>query len=104
MKPLSVWLEKLQNYGIGRKKAGNGTLKTRSEQSLRVVHKDYPLVGGRVYNMTTERTHVYYANGVLNHNCDSLQYACLHADNGSAFGAKHVSSRKEIKPYSFAYV
>lgn len=36
--------------------------------------------------------------------CDSLQYACLHADSGSAFGAKHVSSRKEIKPHKYVYV
>lgn len=35
---------------------------------------------------------------------DSLQYLCLHADNGAAFGAKHMSSRREIKRSTFAYV
>jgi len=47
---------------------------------------------------TPEKTHPWsdYA--------DSLQYACLHADNGTAFGAVHVNSRKEIKPAKFTYV
>ena len=36
--------------------------------------------------------------------CDSLQYACLHADNGTAFGAVHTNSRRDIKPSKFAYV
>ncbi|NVN99239.1 MAG: hypothetical protein HXX17_07945 [Geobacteraceae bacterium] len=35
---------------------------------------------------------------------DSLQYACLHADNGATFGAKRMSSRREIKPVQYAYV
>ncbi len=35
---------------------------------------------------------------------DSLQYICLHADNGATFGARHVSARREIKASSYAYV
>ena len=35
---------------------------------------------------------------------DSLQYICLHADNGATFGAKQASTRKEIKSVAFAYV
>lgn len=35
---------------------------------------------------------------------DSLQYVCLHADNGATFGARQVATRKEIKPVSFAYI
>lgn len=35
---------------------------------------------------------------------DSLQYVCLHTDNGATFGAKRVSSRREIKPVSYSYV
>lgn len=35
---------------------------------------------------------------------DSLQYVCLHADNGATFGARHNSSRKEVKSVQFAYV
>jgi hypothetical protein len=27
-----------------------------------------------VFNLTVEDAHVYYANGVLTHNCDSLAY------------------------------
>jgi hypothetical protein len=35
---------------------------------------------------------------------DGLQYLCLHADNGAAFGAMGRSSRKEVKQSSYAYV
>lgn len=35
---------------------------------------------------------------------DSLQYLCLHADNGATFGARAMSSRVTIKPVSYAYV
>lgn len=35
---------------------------------------------------------------------DSLQYICLHADNGATFGARAASTRKEIKPVAYAYV
>lgn len=35
---------------------------------------------------------------------DGLQYLCLHADNGAAFGAHYHSTRREIKRVSFAYV
>lgn len=47
---------------------------------------------------TPEKTHPWsdYA--------DSLQYACLHADNGATFGASHTVKRREIKPSTFAYV
>lgn len=36
--------------------------------------------------------------------CDSLQYICLHADNGATFGARTATARKEIKPVAYAYV
>jgi hypothetical protein len=35
---------------------------------------------------------------------DSLQYACLHTDNGATFGAKRMSTRREIKPVQYSYV
>jgi hypothetical protein len=35
---------------------------------------------------------------------DALQYACLHADNGAAFGAALRSTRKAIKPVQYSYV
>lgn len=35
---------------------------------------------------------------------DSLQYVCLHADNGATFGIRHASSRREVKRSNFAYV
>jgi hypothetical protein len=34
---------------------------------------------------------------------DALQYLCLHADNGAAFGAVMRSTKKEIKPVRYAY-
>ena len=36
---------------------------------------------------------------------DSLQYLCLHADNGATFGANHRAGKREIKPApAFVYV
>jgi hypothetical protein len=35
---------------------------------------------------------------------DSLQYVCLHADNGATFGTRHGTARKEIKQRAYAYV
>jgi intein/homing endonuclease len=32
------------------------------------------------YNITVEHDHVYYANGILTCNCDSLEYLCLYID------------------------
>lgn len=35
---------------------------------------------------------------------DSLQYACMHADNGATFGSRAASTRREIKPVTYSYV
>lgn len=35
---------------------------------------------------------------------DSVQYACLHADNGATFGAARMNPRREIKPANYSYV
>lgn len=35
---------------------------------------------------------------------DAMQYLCLHADNGAAFGARAMSTKKEVKPVVYAYV
>jgi hypothetical protein len=35
---------------------------------------------------------------------DSLQYACMYADNGATFGARRMSSRKEVKAVNYAYI
>ena len=35
---------------------------------------------------------------------DSLQYLCLHADNGAAFGAPLRHSKREVKPSTYSYV
>ena len=33
-----------------------------------------------VYNLTINQDHVYYANGILTCNCDSIEYLCLYID------------------------
>ena len=35
---------------------------------------------------------------------DAMQYLCLHADNGAAFGARAMSTKREVKPVVYAYV
>lgn len=35
---------------------------------------------------------------------DSLQYVCLHADNGATFGARMRSAKLTVKPAEYAYV
>lgn len=52
---------------------------------LRVIKSSY-VGSGRVFNLTTSRSHTYYAGGALVHNCDALQYACLHANGGEILG------------------
>lgn len=66
---------------------------------LRVLKSSY-VGSGRVYNITTSRTHLYYAGSLLVHNCDSFTYACLQHDGGSLFGSELTSARREIKSVS----
>jgi len=47
---------------------------------------------------TPEKTHPW------SDYCDSLQYLCMHTDNGATFGAKRMSSRREVKPVSYTYI
>lgn len=63
---------------------------------LRVIRRSF-VGSGRVYNLTTQRTHLYYADGKLVHNCDALQYLCLHADGGELFGAAIAEQRREVR-------
>jgi Hint domain len=105
LKPLLRQLAKLQRLGTRLLKGVSGTGKTPFARPLVVVSKVYPSAGQRVYNVTTSRTHTYYAGPALVHNCDSLQYACLHADNGASIGARVLtSSRREVKSVSYSYV
>lgn len=66
---------------------------------LRVIKRSF-VGSGRVYNLTTQRTHLYYAGGKLVHNCDAFQYMCLHADGGEVFGATLESERREVRKIS----
>ena len=92
---------KVQKLGTALKKVARGIASTARKSSLTVVQKDYLSEGGVVYNLTTERTSTYYAGPSLVHNCDGLQYLCMHANNGSAFSAP-VAARREIKRVSVA--
>jgi len=62
---------------------------------LRVIRRSF-VGSGRVYNLTTQRTHLYYADGKLVHNCDAFQYLCLHADGGEVFGGTLGEQRREV--------
>ena len=74
-----------------------------TETPARVIRSSYA-GKERVYNLTTGRTHLYYAEGFLVHNCDGLQYLCLHADGGAVYGATlHRSSARPIKKAAYVY-
>jgi len=66
---------------------------------LRVIKRSY-VGSGRVYNLTTKRSHLYYAGGILVHNCDSLQYLCMNV--GLTSGQQVTDRRREIKSVSAA--
>jgi hypothetical protein len=46
--------------------------------ALKIVGKSYSVGKRKVYNITVEKAHSYYANNCLVSNCDGLQYACLY--------------------------
>jgi hypothetical protein len=70
----------------------------RSEPALRIVGKrSYPRQD--VYGLTVSDAGVYYANGVLVSNCDSMQYLCLHADAQQG-GKLNNRKAQEIAPSS----
>ena len=58
-----------------------GTVALSSAPAARSVVSVSCAGTGLVVNLTTRQYHQYYAAGVLNHNCDSLQYLCLGVEN-----------------------
>jgi hypothetical protein len=52
----------------------------KSRRAPRVVQISQCQERKDVYNITVERDHVFYANGILTCNCDSLEYLCLYID------------------------
>ena len=52
-----------------------------------------------VYNITVEKDHVFYANGILTCNCDALEYFCLYLNEKEHFDrirkAFHAQMRKQ---------
>ena len=57
-----------------------------------------------VFNLTTGKSHTYYAGPALVHNCDAAQYLCLHADGGGIFGGTAQTQRREIQPVTYQWV
>jgi hypothetical protein len=51
-----------------------------------------------VYDLTVENEHSFFANGVLVHNCDALQYACLFASGGMAPRVNRMLLRTRQEP------
>lgn len=100
----STWLQRWSRRvrrlvsGTAVWRGGSGTESTRFASPLTVVRKDYLSGDVIVFNLTTERTHTFYAGPALVHNCDALQYLCLEADGGGIFGAKAVVRPREVKP------
>lgn len=100
--PLRRALSTLVRFAVPATNASSGTT-SGTTAPLRVIRSSY-VGSGRVFNLTTSRTHTYYAGNALVHNCDSLQYACLHHDGGALFGGSAVSiARREVKPAPFRW-
>lgn len=89
--------------GMGPTKGERGTVNMGQKSPLTVVRKDYRSDDALVFNLTTSRTHTYYAGPALVHNCDGLQYACLQHDGGAAYGMAVTTARREIKPAPLAW-
>jgi hypothetical protein len=50
-----------------------------------------------VYNITVEKDHVFYANGILTCNCDSLEYLCLYIDIKEEYDKQRKDFLGQIK-------
>ena len=90
-------------HGTGPTKGARGTANTEQKLPLTVVRRAYHSDDAIVFNLTTSRTHTYYAGPALVHNCDGLQYACLQHDGGAAYGMAVTTARREIKPAPLAW-
>jgi hypothetical protein len=49
------------------------------------------------YNITVEQDHVYYANGILACNCDSLEYLCLYIDEKQEYDKQKKEFLAKLK-------
>lgn len=67
----------LARYAEGRLPQTNTQPKSSAHSSVCVRISRGKRKNATVYNLTVEQDNEYYANGVLVHNCDSLQYLCL---------------------------
>ena len=73
-----------------------GKINTQKQKpALRIVGKKPFADPIPVFNLTVEGEEVYFANGVLVHNC---QYLCLHAD--AMQGGRLEKKRRAIKTSS----
>ena len=58
----------------------------------------------RVYDLTVAHEHVFFAEGVLVHNCaDAMQYLCLHANPSFSYQMRQ-RPKVDVKPAGYRYV
>lgn len=58
----------------------------------------------RVYDLTVAHEHVFFAEGVLVHNCaDAFQYLCLHANPSFSYQMRQ-RPKVDVKPAGYRYV
>ena len=98
---------RLSAQSAGPHTPAHGLTISEKRAPLRVIRKSFGKNAGKpdvrtVYNLTTSRTHVYYADGILVHNCDAFTYACLQHDGGELLGRGVMNQRREVKPVSLA--
>lgn len=96
---LSVYAQRV-GLALKRLRGAPGIESTPEIQPLRVVQKDSLLGAVRVFNLTTKRTHIFYAGTALVHNCDSFQYLCMNAGGAELIGATHDVKAQPIEDVS----
>lgn len=77
----ALTISKLHARNVGRSSNTTSTTRTVDVVPIRVRRLETTGYAQRVYNLTVDDTHEYFANGVLVHNCDSLLYSwreCRH--------------------------
>jgi len=97
------WLSHVKppRHGTVLPRDAHGTRSMRAKSSLTVVRRDYLSDAVPVFNLTTERDHVYYAGPALVHNCDSLQYMALSCGGiryGRVVSRMRVGTSAQSKP------
>lgn len=80
------------------------TSTSKQKHAVRLVGKKrLAAQNARVYDLTVDTDHCFYANGILVHNCgDALQYLALHFNDTSGGGDMRTKA-KPVTKHSYAY-